>query len=466
MIPLLVWLVSDLCASYFAFLIAVLLRFGSFAHAADSLGNAYLRATVFSICVVVTLLSMGLYRERGRTNPADVVSRVAVATGTASLFCIFVFYMLPYLETGRGVLAISTIVAFLLVSLLRLVLTRVIDRNPLRARLLVIGTGAAATKIGLLRRKTDQRNFRVVGYFDVDDSQSHENQTTLHPIFRRAEDLHDLDFDLAVIALDDRRDNYPLDLLLEIKRKGKRVTTLIDFLESATGRIDLDTVSADWFIFSSYGPSGQMQQIGKRLTDIFLSGVVFLISLPLVVLAAIALGVESRFQAPVMYRQERVGLDGKPFTLMKFRSMRPDAEADGQAVWWSEQDPRVTNVGKIIRRLKIDELPQLLSVIRGDMSIVGPRPERPEFVSELSSKIPMYDYRHCIKPGLTGWAQICFPYGGSVEDAREKLQYDFHYINNTNLLLDLVILAQTVEVLLWGKGLSMSGRRKHVPIDP
>ena len=230
------------------------------------------------------------------------------------------------------------------------------------------------------------------------------------------------------------------------------MTELLTFLERESGRVRVDVLNPSWIIFGEGYRRGSLRQLTSRTLDLIASAVLILVSLPAMVATMIAIKLEDGLRAPVLYRQERVGFGGRIFKLMKFRSMRIDAEAPGEARWAQKDDPRVTRVGAVIRTLRIDELPQILNVLRGDMSLVGPRPERPEFVAELSKKIPYYFERHCLKPGITGWAQLCYPYGSSEEDATEKLQYDLYYIKNNSLLLDLVILVETAEVALFGKG--------------
>mgnify|MGYP003375292750 FL=1 len=255
----------------------------------------------------------------------------------------------------------------------------------------------------------------------------------------------------VVLALEERRNALPLNDLLRVKTTGVHVNDIASFIERETGRVDLATTNPSGLIFSDGFSAGQrISKVGKRLFDIVASLIVLVIGLPLIVVAGIAVVLDSR--GPVFYRQPRVGLFGEPYDIYKIRSMRTDAEAAGKAVWASENDPRVTRVGRIIRKLRIDELPQLWCVLKGEMSFVGPRPERPSFVEELEQKMPYYAERHMVKPGLTGWAQINYPYGASVEDARVKLEYDLYYAKNYSPFLDLLILLQTVRVVLWPEG--------------
>ena len=255
----------------------------------------------------------------------------------------------------------------------------------------------------------------------------------------------------VVLALQERRNALPLKDMLRLKTTGVHVSELSTFLERETGRVDLATASHSWLIFSDGFASGRfLSSIAKRQFDILVSLLMLIVSAPLILLTAIAIRLESK--GPAFYRQKRVGLFGEEFDVIKLRSMRQDAEVAGQAVWAQENDPRVTRVGRFIRMVRIDELPQLWVVLKGKMSFVGPRPERLQFVTSLAEQLPFYDERHMVKPGITGWAQINYPYGASLEDAHNKLEYDLYYAKNYTPFLDLLILLQTVRVLIWPSG--------------
>jgi sugar transferase (PEP-CTERM system associated) len=255
----------------------------------------------------------------------------------------------------------------------------------------------------------------------------------------------------VVLALEERRNALPLNDLLRIKTTGVEVHDFSTFLERETGRVDLDSLNPSWLIFSDGFSAGRrLSSIAKRLFDVCVSLLILAATAPLIGLAALAVKLESR--GPAFYRQRRVGLYGQLFDMVKIRSMRVDAEVGGKAVWAQRDDPRVTSIGKLIRKLRIDELPQAWSVLRGQMSFVGPRPERPQFVADLEARLPYYSERHVVKPGITGWAQINYPYGASVDDAREKLEFDLYYAKNYTPFLDLLILLQTARVILWPEG--------------
>jgi sugar transferase (PEP-CTERM system associated) len=260
----------------------------------------------------------------------------------------------------------------------------------------------------------------------------------------------DLGASEVVLALEERRNALPLKDLLRIKTAGVHVNDFSSFMERETGRVDLDTLNPSWLIFSDGFSSGRaLSSVAKRLFDIAASGLLLALTFPLIALFAALVKLDSR--GPAFFRQQRVGLYGQPFTLLKLRSMRTDAEAGG-ARWASENDPRVTRLGRFIRKVRIDELPQVWTVLKGQMSFVGPRPEVPRFVDDLEDKLPFYAERHMVKPGITGWAQINYPYGASIEDARRKLEYDLYYAKNYTPFLDLLILLQTLRVVLWPEG--------------
>jgi sugar transferase (PEP-CTERM system associated) len=261
-----------------------------------------------------------------------------------------------------------------------------------------------------------------------------------------------LGVDEIVVGPDDRRGGSPVDALLECKQRGMTVTELTEFFEREAGRIKMNLTNPSWLVFSEGFNSSPMRRSIKRTFDVLVAALVLLLAWPLMLLTALAIRLESGAGAPILYRQERVGEYGRPFPVIKFRSMRTDAEMDGVARWATQDDDRVTRVGRFIRKVRLDELPQLWNVLRGDMSIIGPRPERPQFVDEFNNCIRYYRLRHCVKPGLTGWAQLRYPYGSSLQDAEQKLNFDLFYVKNHNLVFDLSILLQTVEVVLFGRG--------------
>ena len=316
---------------------------------------------------------------------------------------------------------------------------------------LVLGTGRQAQMINELEPL--QPGFRVVGYVPVN-----ENETNV-PRERWIEHDRPLielvlahEVDEIVVAPDDRRMRLPVDEILDCKMSGTMVLDLLSFFEKETSRIKLDVLHPSWIFFSDGFRLSGIAQYSKRVLDLLGSITIVTLTWPFMALVALAILVESRGKGPILFHQVRVGLNGRHFQVHKFRSMRTDAEADGVARWATKNDSRITRVGGFIRKTRLDELPQIFNVLIGEMSLVGPRPERPEFVGQLDKEIPFYSERHRVKPGLTGWAQLCYPYGATMEDARNKLEFDLYYVKNASAFLDLIILLETVEVVLWGKG--------------
>jgi len=340
-----------------------------------------------------------------------------------------------------------------LLVLVRFYFVRTVDANIFRRTSLVFGAGERAASISMIRRKADRRGFKVVGRVAAPGDTAIEDQDVLVTNGKSIADLaKEQGAEEIIVAMDDRRGNLPVRELLDARLKGVDVIDVLEFLERETGKIRIDLVSPGWLIFAPGFRRSQWREFAKRAVDFVVSGVLLLVGWPVMLLVAIAIKLEDGLSAPVFYKQLRVGRGNVRFEVIKFRSMREDAEKEGKAVWASQNDSRVTRVGNFLRNSRLDELPQVFNVFAGQMSIVGPRPERPEFVEELQENIPYYSERHVVKPGVTGWAQLKYAYGASEEDAAEKLQYDLYYIKNQTLILDVVIILQTVEVVLWGKG--------------
>jgi sugar transferase (PEP-CTERM system associated) len=364
-----------------------------------------------------------------------------------------IYYAFPVLFLGRGVLFIALVLGFLVVLLVRAEVLGIARREEGKRRVLVLGAGKRAEILSRLRRRTDLIGLRIVGYVHFENDQLAVPESELvefdAPLSKWAAD-HGIDE--IVVGPDERRQNLDMHQLLLCRAKGMLISDVATFYERETGRVSLDILLPSWLAFSTGFRSSFIGDRIKRLFDIAVSLSLLILASPVIVLAAFAVWVESGFRGPILYRQARVGSNDTVFNVFKFRSMRPDAEADGTARWAIVNDDRITRVGRILRRYRIDELPQIYNVLRGEMSFVGPRPERPEFVDHLEGIFPRYADRHRVKPGLTGWAQIRYPYGASDRDAFEKLQYDLYYVKNRNLQLDLTILLQTAEVVLWGRG--------------
>ena len=405
----------------------------------------------FAFTIQLAMVAVGVYGAEALHSLRFSAARIFVAISLGILFLSLIFFLLPPVTFWRSNLLYAMGFAALFLIAARMLLGTLFGGETFKRQVLVLGAGPRAARIEALAAR-EGAGFTVVGYVSMNDGPvavpSAVNRADIANLGRHIVELRAAE---VVLALEERRNALPLSDLLRAKTAGVHVTDLSTFLERETGRVDLDSLNPSWLIFSDGFSAGRrLSSIGKRLFDILVSLIILAAAAPLVALTAIAVKLESR--GPAFFRQRRVGLFGEPFELIKLRSMREDAEVGGKAVWAQEDDPRVTRVGSIIRKLRIDELPQAWSVLKGDMSFVGPRPERPQFVADLESRLPYYGERHMIKPGITGWAQINFPYGASVEDARQKLEYDLYYAKNYTPFLDILILLQTLRVVLWPEG--------------
>jgi sugar transferase (PEP-CTERM system associated) len=347
----------------------------------------------------------------------------------------------------------AVLLASLVVILLRLAFLKIVDSEQVVRRVVIFGADDfASSLLDEHERNMKALGIRIIGCI----ADSPGNAITADKLLPTPNDFYQFcihnKVSEIVVALQDRRRNEGgwLPELMECKLRGITITSGIDFYERELKKAKLDMVHPSWIVFSEDFKASKTRDFAKRSLDFLISLTLLAVMLPFIILTAIAVFLETG--RPVLYSQTRVGMLGKEFRIYKFRSMRQDAEKDGKARWASANDNRVTRVGAFIRNTRLDELPQIYNVIKGEMSIVGPRPERPEFVSELKEKILFYDTRHYVKPGLMGWAQLNYPYGASVEDARGKLEYDLYYSKNHSLLMDLLIMIQTVEVVLLGKG--------------
>lgn len=417
------------------------------------IGRGLVRGMLMGLGFLAINSALGFYDRRGALNARQAIARSIVSFISTTLWSAGVLLLLPlHAFYGRtwSVVLIMMVTAALLIY--QVVVGEFLPRRVARRRVLVFGTGQRAQAVG---RCLQQRgsNAELCGYVGgpnereavVEASVAVPEGRTLDEVARSR------GVDEIVVALSERRGgSMPMRELLDCKLNGVRVTDIAAFYEQNLGQIRLDAVSAGWLIFGDGFNQGVVRTTIKRIFDILGALVLLVLTSPLMLLTALAIRLES--PGPVLYRQERVGLNGKPFNVVKFRSMRTDAEKDGVPRWATAGDNRITRVGKVIRKVRIDELPQLFSVLKGDMSMVGPRPERQFFVDQLLQEIPFYAVRHSVKPGVTGWAQVRYQYGSSVEDTAEKLQFDLYYVKNHSLFLDLVILFETVGVVLTGKG--------------
>ncbi len=452
-VPFLVLGLTEVAINVLSVVLGSYIRFGfSFDDTPSDLLSLELRALVFALIVLLSMVAMGLYQTAMREGIFGLLLRLIVSYFLSVMTLAFLFYVFPNLFLGRGVLILSVIFSFIGIFLLRELFFKTVP-NIFKHRILVLGTGKKASTIAELRRKTDQFGFIIMGYVHLRGTEDIIDQSRIIKLKMALKDYCVInEIDEIVLAVDDRRKSFPVKDLLDCKMSGIELLDLATFFERETGKIRLDQIHPSWFMLSNGFHKSSFQSVAKRIFDLTSGVGLFMLTWPFMLLSVLAIKLDEGLKAPVIFRQIRIGEEGRPYQIFKFRSMRVDAEKDGKAKWAVVGDSRITRVGGFLRKTRLDELPQIFNVIRGDMSFVGPRPERPEFVVTLSEKIEYYSERHRVKPGITGWAQIRYPYGASDKDALEKLQYDLYYVKNHSLFLDFLILLQTVEVIIVGKG--------------
>jgi sugar transferase (PEP-CTERM system associated) len=437
----------------------LLLIFGSVALAAFLQHTPDLSANLWKIALVTVVCQLCLYYNDFYDltvvhSNRELIVRLLQAAGAASIVLAAIYFVNPRLMIGNGIF-VSALFVFLVAILgWRLAFNGLTGSLKLdEERVLFVGTGETARKVA--RQILDQHDFayRVIGF--IDDDASRIGERIVNPgIVGTPADIERLiaehQIDRIVVGLSDRRGKLPVEELLRAKMAGVCVEDATTTYERVTGKILIDDLRPSWLIFSDGFRVSRLSRLMKRTIDLTLALLMAVLALPVMAIAALVVLIDDG--RPIFYRQERVGENGRAFVLSKFRSMRTDAEKGGKPIWATDGDDRVTRVGRFLRKTRLDELPQLWNVIRGDMSFVGPRPERPFFVEQLSRQIPFYQQRHAVKPGLTGWAQVKYRYGSSLEDAMEKLRYDLYYIKHLSVFFDLTIVFDTVKVVLFRKG--------------
>jgi sugar transferase (PEP-CTERM system associated) len=436
-------------------IVAAIVRLGMPEMPAPAITDWALRAVVVAVVLQVCLHYGDLYDLRTLSDRRDLLTGLVRALGAASVILAIVYYALPGLVIGRGVFAFATVLIITLVAGWRIAFEWLSMRGRPTERLLIVGTGGAAVTLAReLFERRSELGVELVGFVDPDPSRV--GAPVVNPgVIGTVRDIPGIvrgrRVDRVVVSLADARGKLNMDELLAMKlNEGVRFDHLASVYEQYTGKIAVENLRPSWMIFSDGFRKSAFLELSKRLSDVVLAVIGLILAAPLMALSAAALRFSS--PGPVLYSQRRVGKDGVPFTIFKFRSMRVDAEAVTGAVWSTQNDPRVTPVGRLLRRTRLDELPQLWNVLRGDMSFVGPRPERPEFVADLTKQIPFYGQRHVVRPGLTGWAQVRHRYGSSIDDAQEKLQYDLFYIKHLSVPFDIYIILETVKTVLVRSG--------------
>jgi sugar transferase (PEP-CTERM system associated) len=426
------------------------------------------KALLYATIMQLSMLAFGLYqRQAGRFIEA-LLLRIASGLLLGLVPLGVSFYFAPTLFFGRGALALTVIFSFILISAIRLFFRKIVKERNMWSRVLVLGAGEKANLVRKSQKAGELEGLNIVAYvsLDGDNGRRIEADVSLNNGNERRLDadcitldkplvqyVEEKDVDEIVLAMDDRRSaEIPARDLLDCKMSGVDILDMVTFFERRTGKIRLDMMNPSWLYLSDGFDMSTFRSFGKRIFDLMAVLLLLPIALPMMLLAAVMIFIESLGRGSVLYTQARVKQDGELFQIYKFRSMAVDAEKDGIARWATKNDSRVTRVGSMLRKCRLDELPQLFNVLKGDMSFVGPRPERPEFIAQFASKIPYYDERHRVKPGLTGWAQISYSYGDSEGDSLEKLQYDLYYVKNYSFFLDVLILLQTAEVVMLSKG--------------
>lgn len=405
------------------------------------------------ILIIITCLqSTGLYNPDYMFDMREAVARLI--TGFLITF-ILISILLTITEPGmrlRSALPSALALSFAGLLAVRFAAGHGSAAQYLKRRVLILGAGARAKRIeSEVRRKRGHGGFLPIAYIPI-----HPDEHGVAPvnIIERPGNLSRFcelaGIDEIVVAADERRGTMPVDELLDCRMTGRLITSVTDFLEREAGQVELEGLYPSWLVFSQRSRRSSIHRWAKRSFDVVVSSLLLLLTLPVTAATAIAILMEGG--GPIFYWQERTGLQGRPFNVVKFRSMRNDAEKDGVARWATKNDDRVTRIGRFIRKTRIDELPQIYNVLKGEMSFIGPRPERSSIVADLEAQIPFFKYRHVVKPGITGWAQVNYPYGASIEDARVKLKYDLYYVKNGSLLLDFLILMETVRVIVWPDG--------------
>ncbi len=417
----------------------------------NSVTNRIPQLLTFALALQTAMIAVGAYGAEALASLRFAVARLLVAISLGVIFISILFFTLPGMTLWRSNSLYAMALAFLFLMTVRVLLGRLLGGEAFKRRLLILGAGQRALRITKLADEQGA-GFIVVGHVDMNDIASvipsAINRTHIPNL---SDHVTRLNASEVVVAIEERRNALPLADLIRLRTTGVHVNEVSTFLERETGRIDLRSVNPSWLIYSDGFSSGRrLSSIAKRIFDIAASLLLLTLTFPFIVLGAVAVKLDSK--GPAFFKQRRVGLYGSDFELIKLRSMRTDAEPEGKAVWAQENDPRITRIGQWIRKLRIDELPQIWSVLKGDMSFVGPRPERPEFVADLEKKLVYYAERHMVKPGITGWAQVNYPYGASLQDARAKLEYDLYYAKNYTPFLDILILLQTIRVVLWPDG--------------
>ncbi len=454
--PRTIWiLLADAAIIYGGIIAAMYLRLGISGSSYElNERNGWFKIAVAALVCLLVLYFYDLYEFTVMNNRRELMLRLVQASGIAWVLLALIFYFVPQLLIGRGVSVISVFVVLGLLLLWRVLIHLLTGHPGIGEKILVVGTGQAAQDTAEAVWERRDAGYRIVGFVTENGSKPSPGITQAQ-VLGTANELENIikteRIDRIVMAVRERRGTFPTETLLRMSLSGDvSIEECASFFERVTGKVHIDMLRPSWLIFTGRERETRLKSAFREITHRSLAFVGLILSLPIALITAVLIKLDSK--GPVLYRQERVGKNGKSFEVIKFRSMKTDAEKDGVPVWATSEDQRVTRIGRIIRLIRVDEIPQFWNIIKGEMSFVGPRPERPHFVEQLAREISFYEHRHLVAPGLTGWAQIKYPYGASVDDARQKLQYDLYYIKNQSLALDLVILFETIKTVLFGRG--------------
>ena len=416
--------------------------------------DGWLKIAFASFVCLLVLYFYDLYEYTVMSNRRELMLRLVQALGISWILLALLFYFIPQLLIGRGVSVISVFVVLALLLCWRIFIHILTGHPEIGEKILVVGTGKSAVETAEAVWDRRDAGYRIVG-FVTDNGFKPGEKLGKSEILGTTDQLLNIvqkeRVDRIVMAVRERRGTFPTETLLKMSLAGDvTIEECTSFFERVTGQVHIDMLRPSWLIFDGRGRETRLKSAFREMFHRLLAFTGLIVSAPIALLTVLLIKIDSK--GPVFYRQERVGKNGRVIKVIKFRSMKTDAEADGKPVWATSDDERVTRVGRVIRKIRVDEIPQFWNIIKGEMSFVGPRPERPHFVEQLAKEIPFYEHRHLTAPGLTGWAQIKYPYGASVEDARKKLQYDLYYIKNQSLALDLVIVFETIKTVLFSRG--------------
>jgi sugar transferase (PEP-CTERM system associated) len=453
--------VSEACLISLALVASALARLGA-GQASFMLTYQYgsLKILLVSVAFMICMYYFDLYDSAIVGNRREALVRLIQVLGVAYIALGLLYYLYPSVKLGRGIFHLGFLFVGLVLLLWRRLFSAINNTQRLAERVVILGEGSLAESLLHEIEARPELGICVEGRAEMRANKYHPGNREIAEMpstLSQASVCKDLaigrpvrGIDRIVVAMEERRGKLPVDLLLSLKNRGVKVQDGNDVYESITGKVPIESIRLSWLLFSPGSHASRLFLIYKRFASVVISIVGLLLSLPLVPFVILAIKLSS--PGRILYWQNRVGRDHRVFRCYKFRTMRSDAEADTGPTWAEDGDPRVTPVGRLLRKTRIDEIPQLLNVLKGDMSLVGPRPERPEFVAALDEKIPYYHLRHSVRPGITGWAQILYKYGSSIEDAKEKLRYDLYYIKNSSVGLDLLIIINTIKIVLLGRG--------------